>query len=466
MEARRYRFVYFHKQYEEWVWHRKGHKACGHASTQAEAAKMAAKAYGVPVAQLLLRKPQRRQLRPPQRQYRYVTYHARSKTWVAQTKKLGTIGSSTCQDTAAKLVANALEVPLDTLRLAKRTALRPLIKRPSASSATSTAPRPLKRPSSSSATSTALRPPSTALRLAKNTAPKPTSSSSSREAAVKDYFKVMWAVYRGEAKGASVAAQAKLPGDLEHLLRGDQFVEVKQCHPELLMPYLLAKYGPHRDALAGAAKVMAGQRAHTEPAEWLRVVLEKSLQLLDGVALGEEWTLNVGRGTSHHSGLVSFANRALGMLKACSVHTKGALHLGNAGRCFRLVRTESATLKRLAAVATFGHAMAKAKAPRTVEEWASEVAALQAAAKDVPGLSGGPASYRALWIIRALLVCLMRRAKAPGLRMDPTCSVSSFAKLFPDQRGWISKLVGQGREQQPMAKVLSDLRRHPVRDRG
>jgi hypothetical protein len=148
------------------------------------------------------------------------------------------------------------------------------------------------------------------------------------------------------------------------------------------------------------------------------------------------------------------------MVRACPKSTSGALRLGNGGRCFKLVQVNDLLRKRLASVASFGHAMAAAKPPRTLEDWATEVEALQAAAKGTAGLGKGPSSYRALWIIRALLLCLVHQARFNGVKLHPQWTVSKFADLFPDQRGWVRKLATG--PCQAMVDLLSDLG-HPSR---
>lgn len=402
---RLYRFVYWHRAAKIWVWHRKGHAAHGQHANQHQAAKLAAAAFNIPVARLRLpsaRQQQQRQLRPL-RMYQHVHYHTRSRTWVAQ-RSGRFLGSSTSQPGAAMIASKALNVPLSKLRLPKPRELRP------------------------------------ALLLHKQR------------------FQLMWAIYRQNGTSAKLA-EAKVPGDLEQLFHSSQAKEMLDSCPELLMPYILAKYGPHRDALAASAAELAGQRAQTPPPEWLHKVLQGTMLRLSGTILSDAWILNVGSGVTFHSGLVPFVHCSLRMLRPCAKGAKGVLRLGNLGRSFRLINRRTALMeKRLTSVVNFGHAMASAKAPRNTEQWAAEVQKLQEAAKGTAGLQG-PAAYRTLWVIRAWLMYLMRQAKVPHLELSAACTVTDFAKLFPDNKAWIFKFAGRGKRKKLMAEVLADLGR-------
>ena len=275
----------------------------------------------------------------------------------------------------------------------------------------------------------------------------------------KSRFQLMWAIYSGEGAAAKAAkaamvAEPKVPGDLAHLLQSSHTKDIMSRHPELLMLWVVAKYGPHREVLSASA-ALTNRQVGTEPVMWLHAVLQRALQMLSGTNLSDEWVLNVGRGTTYHSGLVNFAFRSLRMLRPCPKQAKGALRLGNSGRCFKLLNTKAAQ-RQLSSVANFGHAMAKAKAPRSTGQWATEMQKLQAAARGTAGLTG-PAAYRTLWVIRSWLVYLMRQAKVPRLQLDNACPVHHFAQLFPDSKAWLPKLAGQGNLQKPMANVFADL---------
>ena len=243
---RQYRFVYWHHIAKVWVWHRKGCAAHGQHANQHKAAKMAAAAWKLPVSKLRLSPAQPR--RPPVRLHRHVHYHSKSKTWVVQLSG-HSVGSSTCQHAAARIASKALKVPLSKLRLPKATHSRPML------------------------------------------------------LTHKLRFQLMWAIYREKAS-AGKTVKARMPGDLEHLFHSSQAAHMMHRYPELLMPYILAKYGPHREALAASAAQLAGQRSQMQPSEWLHSVLRSTLLRLSGTVLSEAWVLIVGCGTAFHSGLV------------------------------------------------------------------------------------------------------------------------------------------------------------------
>ncbi len=98
-EPRRYRYIYWHSTSELWVAQRRGEPSPGSHANQLAAAKLAAKAWHVPLSDLrMLPKGTWR------RQYKHVTYHKKSKTWTARCRGKN-LGSNTSQAVAATMVA-------------------------------------------------------------------------------------------------------------------------------------------------------------------------------------------------------------------------------------------------------------------------------------------------------------------------------------------------------------------------
>jgi hypothetical protein len=395
---RKYRHVYWHKTAKVWVWHRKGCIGHGQHPNQVVAAQMAAAAFNIPVAKLRLSPAKQQPAQQQLRLYRHVCYHTKSKTWVVQRSGCF-VGSHTHQHAAAKVANKAFGIPLSRLKLKQPTKSRPSL---------------LKH---------------------------------------KLCFRFMWAIYR---EPGAMAVEAKVPGDLEDLFQSSHTGKMMEHFPELLLPYVVAKYAPHREALATSAAELASQRATMPLSKWLHNVLQRTMRKLSGAALSDIWTRNVGRNGQFHSGLVPFVHSSLGLLKCCSKRSK-ALILGNNRRLFQLTNAKAPLLEmRLESVAKFGLLMAKAGVPRTVRQWAKEMQQLQVAARNTPGLRH-PAAYRTLWVIRSWLMYMMREANVPRLQLDKTCTVGIFSTLFPDNKAWILKFAGRGRQEQPMVEVLVDL---------
>ena len=111
------------------------------------------------------------------------------------------------------------------------------------------------------------------------------------------------------------------------------------CHaPGLVVPFLLAKYAPHRDAMeAEWAKLAA--HAPTDPVQLTYRVLTRTLQKLHKRPLKQVCIDNVGRRTTHHGGLIPFANKSLSVRRPVGLQTRsapGVLSLGQRGRPSRL----------------------------------------------------------------------------------------------------------------------------------
>lgn len=230
-----------------------------------------------------------------------------------------------------------------------------------------------------------------------------------------------------------------VPGDLTDLLSRPSPVDVA---PGMLVPLLLAKYGPHRDALL---KVMQTKPKGPGVADGLYFQLVATVKLLSGKRLDACWTQNVGRKNCHHSGLVMFLWKGLALLQPVGKNRcKDFVQLGLSQRKF-IVRKLDPTMKsKLESLDRFGRDLQNSCTPRTTEDWSIEVSKLQAALKGppaVPGFSTGVAGYRCLWIIRCCLIWKMRAAGISHLKMQRNFTVNRFAALFPDQRGWILRLA-------------------------
>jgi hypothetical protein len=139
----------------------------------------------------------------------------------------------------------------------------------------------------------------------------------------------------------------------------------------MLVPLLLAKYGPHRDALL---KVMQTKPKGPGVADGLYFQLVATVKLLSGKRLDACWTQNVGRKNCHHSGLVMFLWKGLALLQPVGKNRcKDFVQLGLSQRKF-IVRKLDPTMKsKLESLDRFGRDLQNSCTPRTTEDWSIEV---------------------------------------------------------------------------------------------
>ena len=82
---------------------------------------------------------------------------------------------------------------------------------------------------------------------------------------------------------------------------------------------LLAKFGPHRDALADA--FLKVPKPDNDPSElqWTYLVIVAALVTLSriGISIMEQWFAGPGRGTTHHSGLVVYSHTSQQIRTPC-----------------------------------------------------------------------------------------------------------------------------------------------------
>ena len=386
-EPRRFKYVHWHSTSRLWVAQRNGEPSPGSHANQRRAAQLAAKAWHVPLSELRIRPA-----RSSRRQYKHITYHKKSKTWIARYRGKS-LGSNTSQAAAATLVAKYLHVPLITLRL--------------------------------------------------RSAPGPLESHQQLAARCRG----LWSAFGGLSP-----RNPKVPGDLADLIqRGlDKGSRVLSQAPGLVVPFLLAKFTPHRDAIeeAWAEHVAKDPKGYSrDPVMMTYNVLRDSLQRLHREPLSQEWIDNVGRNTMYHGGLFPFANRSLGILmpaQEAAASRLGALRLGQNGRPFLLVKLTDTLKRNISTLISFGKALLACKPPRDAHDWANEINRLQGAvlSSKVCGLQSGVA-YRTMWVIRCWLIWRMRCCGLTSLRIPPGLTVAEFAHLFPDEKKWIFRVAGR-----------------------
>jgi hypothetical protein len=301
------------------------------------------------------------------RLYRHVSFHKGRAVWFAQLKGQPSPGSSISQHAAAALAAKALKVSVKSLLLPRCTP--PAIKR--------------------------------------NTQ--------------RDHFRGLWQVYRDKGAGF-------LPADLEFLER----IQDKSClsSPGLIVPFLLAKYPQHREALQKSFR----KKRCAQVDDWEASVVVDALRLLHKKVLPPASSGNVGRNVAHHSGLITLANSSLRII---TVATKGAsggdvLELGSGKKRFKVLKATKQTETKIKSWRRFGTSLLKIRPPRTLGEWRDTCKLLLKESAGVCGLARK--GYRALWVCRSWLFYRMRSAGIMRLKVPKPCPISFLTDVFPDQK--------------------------------
>jgi len=382
-ERRRYKFVYWLPKRGKWIVKCRGLSSSGLlASTQDHAAKLAAKALRCTVQSLLLLSQRGPPKTQPPRHFRNVCWDPTRNKW--RVRHVLSQPRFATEQEAARVASRATKVGLAEMQL-------PCPKRTRRDTIDD-----LRRP-----------------------------------------FGQLMRVY-----STSDPKQPCVPGDLRDLLSRPP----PTCMvPGMLVPFVLSKFGPHRDALALAGKQSQPKTAGV--ADVLHSQFSAAVRALSGKRVNASWTQNVGRKNCHHSGLIMFFWKALGFLRPARKHDgkEDVVRLGLQQRRFRVCKLDPALRTKLESLDAFGQALLRAVPPKTAEQWEEEVAKLQLALKGPPrvaGFSNGDSSYRSLWLIRCVLIWKMRAAGISHLRA-PACAITvrRFAALFPDQRGWILRLA-------------------------
>lgn len=243
--------------------------------------------------------------------------------------------------------------------------------------------------------------------------------------------------------------EPKVPGDLAYLFRQGRLPFLSSHGAGLVVPFLLAKYALHRDAVKAAWTEFSPKSSKSpkevDPVEVAYTVLRGALHKLQGKPLSQAWLDNVGRNTTHHSGLITFAKHSLGMLRPVGANAGRAevLRFGQGNCPVKLEALTPSLRQKLSTLVALGRALLACKAPKTVDGWACELEHFQRTvhAQDVCGFKS-PEAYRTLWVARTWLIWRMRQERCRYLRLPAGHSVADFAKLFPDQNSWLLRLAG------------------------
>lgn len=220
----------------------------------------------------------------------------------------------------------------------------------------------------------------------------------------------------------ATSKEVAYPGDLCDM--GDRASRKSRimAHPNFIVLTLLAKFGPHRDALHDAfLSTPKLVRDHLN-LKWTYKVIVAALVALSSIDadLMDPWLAGPGKMSTHHSGLVVYANRSLKILAACSEEpnrkksrvegrSTQRLVFGKHPRAF-LIQPYSENVEAiLLKVRTFGEALLKVEPPASLEECSAAMSSMTSAANSAPGIPTSTC-YRYKWVVRGYWDFLRRSA--------------------------------------------------------
>lgn len=241
------------------------------------------------------------------------------------------------------------------------------------------------------------------------------------------WFRLLYSAYKTR-KGERSIAGAAYPGDLEDLhCRAATGSTILQ-DPNFIVLMMLAKFGPHRDALQTAYSHNPKPKSvdNAMVCRWVYDVVVGALELLTAVSDAEmqPWIDGPGKQTTHHSGLTVYASTSLNILvpleKANPLKRKygrtskqaKVMVFGKQKRSF-VVQSYSTTIQRtLIKLQRFGQALLGSKPPKSLKEWAKAMEDLRANVRNAPGIPNSTC-YRYSWVVRGFWDFQLRQAKIP-----------------------------------------------------
>ena len=218
------------------------------------------------------------------------------------------------------------------------------------------------------------------------------------------------------------------PGDMADLHRRASQGSLILAHPNFIIPMMLAKFGPHRDALAHAFQKVPKPDNDPMELQWTYCVLVAALVSISriDISIMEDWFAGPGRGTTHHSGLAVYAHKSLNILTPCDgelprkkrtggPNSPEVLEIGKQARAFRIQTYTPELGETLAKVRAFGLALLKVKPPNSLAEWSQAMSEMTTAVHKAPGIPS-PRCYRYKWVVRGFWDFARRQAgAAPGI---------------------------------------------------
>ena len=327
----------------------------GSFANEEQAAKVVAKKLGKPKASLLRTRGADR-LKAPERTHKYIYWHKKEQAWQVQIKG-EYVGVFWNHEDALKKVIKKTGLKAKSLLLCPDTVRRSL--------------------------------------------------QGQRGAVLQDavWFQELYAAY-------SDADKVSYPGDLcdmhDRAAQGSCILE----HPNFIVMMMLAKFGPHRDALHNAFVNTPKPKNDPWAVKWTYKVIKAALVSLSKMDLEvmDPWIAGPGKKSTHHSGLVVYSNVSLKIIKAVDEDPNAMSHnkATNGSRCLVfgkerrrfMIQPYSAELEQiLLKVRAFGQCLLKAEPPTSLEQWSQAMLDMTSAIKTAPGIPKSTC-YRYKWIVR------------------------------------------------------------------
>ena len=230
-------------------------------------------------------------------------------------------------------------------------------------------------------------------------------------------------------KAYSQPGEVAYPGDMVDMgMRAVQGSDIMK-HPNFIVPMMLAKFGPRRAALYDAFLRVSRPKSDPLGLKWTYHVIVAALTAISSIDAGimAPWIAGPGKQSTHHSGLVVYAHRSLKVMAPCDEKPQEpnrkkrrtgrigpqGLVFGRTSPCAFLIQPYSMSLeKTVLKLRTFGLALIKAKAPKSLEDWKSAMSAMTSSVLNAPGIPT-TRCYRYKWVMRGYLDYVRRSVGIP-----------------------------------------------------
>ena len=242
-------------------------------------------------------------------------------------------------------------------------------------------------------------------------------------------FVGFWKAYK--TKGSCTQC---LPEDLKHLFRCKTILN----DPWMVAYAILAKYGPHRDALCKAYAEWFDPNSSDMEAQTY-CILQKAVANIQDIPPDDmaKWHRGPGKHAAYYSGLSVYITQSLKLLK----------------RDGRIAVLTPEYRKAFRKIHKFGETLLTVKGTLSLTEWCEATERCRAAAKGVAGFRG-PTAYRTLSTIRCWqLFCQHRDCQDMGLQYPQDTNVERLISIFPDKCSHLKELA-RGREHDMKLSVL------------
>ena len=176
------------------------------------------------------------------------------------------------------------------------------------------------------------------------------TSAASGEGLSMEIFRAMYNLYEGQIADG----MRYFPGDVENLFAVEAQSQMVE-RPGMIVPFVLAKYGPHREAILAACEVASRGRNNSPQmlglsgVEDLYNILVDSLIRMSKISHAdlEVWTRNVGR-NMRGVGLVNYCRATLGLISKSSGSGETSYCFGKSATAYTITPFSVLTLAQKA----------------------------------------------------------------------------------------------------------------------